>query len=108
MLLVLRTNAVSEHIPLQGFRNADRAVLVEVVFQECDQHAGRSNNGVVQGVGEVLVAVLALDADSQPSCLCVAQIGAAAHFEVLLLTGRPCFYGFLPIAIFLKKIKQMF
>ena len=83
MLLVLRTNAVSEHVPLQGFRNADRAILVEVVFQECDQHAGWSNNGVVQGVGEILVAVLALDADSQPSCLCIAQIGAAAHLSLI-------------------------
>ena len=41
---------------------------------------------------KVLLAAFAVDADLQASCLCVAEVGAAADLEVLLLTGRPGFH----------------
>jgi len=40
-------------------------------------------------VGQIGLAVLALDADVQAACLCIAQIGAGADLEILLLTGAP-------------------
>ena len=40
-------------------------------------------------MGQIGLAVLALDADVQTACLCVTQIGAGADFEVLLLAGAP-------------------
>ena len=56
--VAVRTDAVGEHIALERFRNADRAVLIQIVFQECDEHTGRCHNGVVQRVCKVLVAIL--------------------------------------------------
>ena len=60
-----------------------------MVFQEGDEHPGRGHAGVVQGVGKVRLAVLALDPDAQAPGLGVAQVGAGADLEVLLLAGRP-------------------
>ena len=39
-------------------------------------------------MGEV-VAILAVDADTQTAGLSITQVGAAAYLKVLLLTGAP-------------------
>ena len=57
--------ALAAHIHPQRFGDADAAVGLQVVLQEGDQHTGRGHTGVVEGVGEVLAAVVALDADLQ-------------------------------------------
>ena len=44
-------------------------------FQEGDQHPGRGDGGVVEGVGEVVLSILALDPYLQPPGLGVAQVG---------------------------------
>ena len=77
------------HIRSERNGNVDGAVCVEVVFQECDQHSRRSDDGVVERVGEVLAVLAAVDADFQAARLCVAEVGAGAYLEVLLLAGRP-------------------
>ena len=84
-------NVFAAHVHSQRFWNANGAVVVQVVFQECDEHTWRSNNGVVQGVSEV-VSAFAFDADTQSASLSVAQVGAGTNFEVFLLTWRPSFY----------------
>ena len=75
------------HVRLQHFGNGHAAVGLQMVLQEGDQHTRRCHAGVVQGVCQIGLAVLALDADVQAACLCVTQIGAGADLEVLLLAG---------------------
>ena len=87
---LLHCNLIGKHVTLQSLRNADAAILIQVVFEECDQHSRRCHNGVVQCMCEILLAVCALHTDTKASCLCVTEVGAAADFEILLLTGRPC------------------
>ena len=53
------------HVGLQDFRDGDGTVSLQVVLEEGDQHTRRCHAGVVQGVGQVGLAVLALDADVQ-------------------------------------------
>ena len=77
------------HVRLQHFGDGHTAVGLQMVLQEGDQHTRRCHTGVVQGVGQISLAVLALDADVQAACLCVTQIGAGADLEVLLLAGAP-------------------
>ena len=74
------------HIRSQHFRNADASVCLKVVFKECDEHSGRSNDRIVEGMREVL-AVFARDPDTEASCLSVAEVGTGADLEILLLTG---------------------
>ena len=73
-------------------RDTDGAVRLQIVFKERDEHTGRSHHGVVEGVGKVLFAVRAVDTDLESSCLRVAEVGAGAHLEIFLLTGRPRLY----------------
>ena len=54
---------LAAHVHAQGFGNADGAILLQVILQEGNEHPGRRHHGVVQGVGEVLLPVLALDAN---------------------------------------------
>ena len=82
----------SAHVHAEGFGDADGAVGLEIVLKEGDQHTGRSHHGVVQGVGEILLTVVALHANLQTASLRVAQIGAGAYLEILLLTGAPRFH----------------
>ena len=77
------------HVGPQDLRDGDAAVGLEVVLQEGDEHPGRRHHGVVQGVGQVQLAVRALDADLQPAGLGVAQVGAGADLKVFLLPGGP-------------------
>ena len=56
-----------------------------MIFKECDKHSRRSNNCVVECVCKIL-AVLAVYTDLKTSCLCVAEVGAASDFKILLLT----------------------
>ena len=51
------------HVGLQDLGDGNAAVGLQVVLQECDQHTRRCHAGVVQGVGQIGLAVLALDAD---------------------------------------------
>ncbi len=60
-----------------------------MILEECDKHTRRSHAGVVQSVGQIGLAILALDADVQAAGLCIAQVGAGADLEVLLLAGAP-------------------
>ena len=91
------------HIRLQHFGDGHAAVSLQMVLQEGDQHTRRCHAGVVQGVGQVGLAVLALDADVQAACLCIAQVGAGADLKVLLLTGAPC----LDIAALDLQVRQV-
>lgn len=42
------------HIWLQSCRDIDRSVRIQVVFQECDQHAGRRDHGIVQRMHQII------------------------------------------------------
>ena len=91
MRLVFRNQFLfSAHVHTKNFRNAYGSVCIQVVLQECDQHTRRSNYGVVQGMCQVFLSVLAVDTDFQTSCLCITKVGAASYLEVFLLTRRPC------------------
>ena len=57
--------------------------------QEGYQHPRRGHAGVVERVRQVELAVRAADAYLQPAGLGVAQVGAGADLEVLLLPGAP-------------------
>ena len=78
---------LSAHVHPKCFRNRNRSVFLQIVFQEGDQHPGRRHTGVVQRVREVFLSVLGLYADLQPPGLSVSQVAAAADFEVFLLPG---------------------
>ena len=60
-----------------------------MILQQGDEHPWRRDDGVVEGVGQVHFPILALHAHFQPSRLGVAQIGAGADLEILLLAGAP-------------------
>ena len=64
------------HVRLQHFGDGHAAVGLQVVLQEGDQHTRGCHAGVVQGVSQIGLAVLALDADVQAARLCIAQVGA--------------------------------
>ena len=60
-----------------------------MVLQIGNQHPGRGYHGVVQGMGQVHLAILSLDPHPQATGLGVAQIGAGADLKVFLLPGAP-------------------
>lgn len=75
------------HVGLQDLGDGDTAIGLQMVLEECDEHTRRSHAGVVQSVGQIGLAILALDTDVQTAGLCIAQVGAGADFEVFLLAG---------------------
>ena len=77
----------SAHVGLQDCRDGHAAVRLEVVFQKCDQHPGRRYHGIVERVGQVGLAVFALDPDFQTAGLRIPQVGAGADLKVFLLPG---------------------
>ena len=79
------------HVGAKDFGDGDGAVFAQVVFKEGDEHAGRGDHGVVEGVGQVFLSALAADADLKAAGLGVAEVGAAADFEVFFLAGGPGF-----------------
>ena len=86
-------NGVAAHIGTQSLGDFDRvflAVEAEVVFEQGYKHSRGSNNGVVEGVCEILLAIGALDADAESACLRFAEVGAGANLEILLLFRAPC------------------
>ena len=92
LLLVDRHHDLeAAHVGLQDLGDGDAAVGLQMVLEECDEHTRRSHAGVVQSVGQIGLAILALDADVQAAGLCIAQVGAGADFEVFLLAGVDCF-----------------
>ena len=69
---------------------------VRFVVSVCPDHICENTGGlrlegdVYKRQGQIGLAVLALHADVQAACLCIAQIGAGADLEVLLLAGARC------------------
>ena len=80
---------LTAHVGTQHLGDDDAAVGLEVVLEERDEHTRGGNTGVVERVGEVILAVLALDADVQAACLRVAEIRAGADLKILLLARAP-------------------
>ena len=97
-MVVSRTGNLQQHEEVHhrvhgGFRLSDAHR-----FDEDDVESRASHSTIVSRVfratppsdpAEGEGAVLALDADVQAACLCIAQIGAGADLEILLLTGAP-------------------
>lgn len=83
---------LTTHVRTQCHGNVDTAVCLQIVFQKCNQHSGRCCHSVVECMCKIFFAFFVYDTDTQSSCLCIAQIGAAAHFKIFFLSGRPCFY----------------
>ena len=50
------------HVGLQDLGDGDTAIGLQMVLEECDEHTRRSHAGVVQSVGQIGLAILALDA----------------------------------------------
>ena len=66
LLLVDRHHDLeAAHVGLQDLGDGDTAVGLQMVLEECDEHTRRSHAGVVQSVGQIGLAILALDADAQ-------------------------------------------
>ena len=84
-LLLVRHELVEAAVRLQHVGDRDRAVGLEAVLQERDEHTRRRDHGVVQRVREILLAVLAVHADAQAARLGVAERGAGTDLELLLL-----------------------
>ena len=82
-------NFLAAHIRLEALRDGDGAVLLEVVFKEGDEHTRGCDAGVVECVGQIHLAVRALDANAETAGLCVAEIRAGANLEILLLARAP-------------------
>ena len=78
------------HIRSERLGDVHTAVLIKVVLEERDQHTGRCDTGVVEGMRKVLFAVLAVDADLQTACLRVAEVRTGTDLKILLLSGTPC------------------
>ena len=91
LLFAVRHELVEAAVGLQYIRDRDRAVGLESVLQERDQHARRCDHGVVQRVRKILLAVLAVHADAEAARLGVAERGARADLELLLLARGPGF-----------------
>ena len=69
LLLLRYQHGLAAHVRLQNSRNGHGAVSLQVVLQESNQHARRGNAGVVQGMGQLGLAILILVADAQTACL---------------------------------------
>ena len=54
---------LAAHIHLEGLGDFDGAVGLEIIFQESNEHTGRRNYGVIQGMGKI-IAVFSLNADA--------------------------------------------
>ena len=82
------------HIGTESLGNADNKFAIaylKVVFEECDKHSRGSNNGVVEGVCKIFLAVCALNADTKAARLRVTEVGAGANLKILALLRRPRF-----------------
>ena len=73
----------------KSLRDLHAAVSLQIVLQEGNQHTGRRNHGVVQGMGQVLASILSLHADLQSAGLGIPKVGTASHLKVLLLSLGP-------------------
>ena len=67
---------LAAHIRTKGNGDINAAVGVEVIFKECDEHSRRSNDGIIERMGKIFFAVLAVDSDCESASLCVAAVGA--------------------------------
>lgn len=69
-----------------------------MIFEEGDEHSGRSDYRIVEGVGKFVFArSLVFEAYAKPARLRVGEVGAAAYFEILLLAGAPRLYVEAPV-----------
>ena len=69
---------LAAHIRLEALRDGDSAVLLEVVLKERNKHTRGCDAGVVERVGQIHLAVRALDADAETAGLCVAGCSSAS------------------------------
>ena len=88
-LLLVRHELVEAAVRFQHVGDRDGAVGLEAVLQERDEHARRRDHGIVQRVREILLAVLSVHADAEAARLGVAERGAGADLEILLLARGP-------------------
>ena len=65
----------SAHIRSESLGNIDRTVSIHVILEECDEHSGRSNNGVVKSMSKIF-AILTVYADAKTSCLSITEVRA--------------------------------
>ena len=73
-VLLLFEVILAAHVRTKDLGNIDAAVGVQVVLEKRDKHTRGSDDGVVERVGEIELAVLAADADLQAARLRVAEI----------------------------------
>ena len=62
LLLVGHQHGLAAHVGAQDLGDGDAAIGLQVVLEESDQHTRRGHAGVVQGVGQLGLAVLILKA----------------------------------------------
>ena len=63
-----------------------------MILQKRDQHTRRRHDRIVQGMGKIFPAVLAVNADFQAARLRIAERRAGTDFEVFLLARGPCLH----------------
>ena len=87
-VLVFRgDDRLAAHVRTKHFGNGHAAVCLQMVFDKRDQHTGRRDNGVVQGVRQLSLAVVVLITNGQASCLRVRKIRTRTDLEIFLLSG---------------------
>ena len=63
---------LAAHIHPERLWDIHRTVRIEVIFQKGNQHAGRGDHGVIQGMGKIVALFFVFDPDAQPARLCVS------------------------------------
>ena len=60
---------LAAHIHPERLWDIHRTVRIEVIFQKGNQHAGRGDHGVIQGMGKIVALFFVFDPDAQPARL---------------------------------------
>lgn len=61
-LLLGNENFCAAHVRPQNFRYSDGTVSLKMILKQSNQHSGRCDNRVVEGVRKIHLAVLAFNA----------------------------------------------
>lgn len=62
------------HVGTKHLGDSHASVRLKMILKEGNEHTRRSDNGIVQRVRKIYLAVRALYTHSQPASLCIAEV----------------------------------
>src|SRR3954469_21237099 len=84
-------NFLEAQVILQRFRYSNRSVRLLIALDEGDKQPGQGGSRTVERMAKAVLSVYVLVFEVHSTCLEILKIGAAGHFKIAPLPGRPNF-----------------